>query len=251
MNTFDPEQLELLYAQDLISVAIETFGPRLALVTSLQKEGMVVLDIASKITKDLRVVTLDTGRLPAETYEMMQRVREHYGLAIEIVFPDTGEVERMTTLHGPNLMYESVPNRNLCCQVRKVRPLERKMSEFDASLVGLRRSQGKSRENTPKVTRDSAGKWKISPLADWSREEIDQYTALHNVPVHPLYEQHYTSIGCGPCTRATSPGEDERAGRWWWELDQAKECGLHFTPDGKVERTLDVLLRDVVAAGAR
>jgi phosphoadenosine phosphosulfate reductase len=247
------EALEALSAPELIRWSMERFGSRLAAVTSFQKDGMVVLDIAASIAREsgmpLRVVTLDTGRLPAETYDMMEMVRQHYGLDIEAVFPEASEVESMVSKHGPNLMYGSVPARNLCCQIRKVRPLERKLAGFEAQLVGLRRSQSEGRQDVAKVAMQK-GKWKISPLADWSREQVDAYLAEHNVPVHPLYARSYTSIGCGPCTRATAPGEPERAGRWWWE-DGNKECGLHFTPEGKVERTLDVLLREVLANPVR
>lgn len=236
---------ESLSAQDLLRWAIERFGSRLAITTSFQMDGMVVLDMAARISPDIRVVTLDTGRLPQETYDIMERVRERYRVPIEIVFPDPAEVERMVALHGPNLMYGSVPARNLCCQIRKVRPLERKMQEFDAWVVGLRRSQSASRENVPKVE-DVNGKLKISPLADWTREQVMAYLSEHDVPRHALYDRGYTSIGCAPCTRATAPGEPERAGRWWWEQNGSSECGLHFTAEGRVERTLDVMLRDVV-----
>lgn len=232
-------------APELIRWAIERFGTRLALTTSFQLEGMVVLDIASRISSQIRVVTLDTGRLPQETHEMMERVRKHYGVAVEAVAPDAAELERMVAVHGPNLMYGSVPARNLCCQIRKVRPLDRKLQSFDAWFVGLRRSQSAGRESVPKV-QDVAGKFKISPLADWSRAQVEQYVWEHEVPRHPLYARGYTSIGCAPCTRPTVAGEDERAGRWWWEQGGSSECGLHFTPEGRVERTLDVMLREIV-----
>lgn len=208
---------------------------------------MVVLDMAARISSEVRVLTLDTGRLPPETYEIIERVRERYGLAVELISPDAGEVQRMTTLHGPNLFYESVPMRTLCCQIRKVRPLARALADIDAYAVGLRRGQSELRAGVQKVE-DSNGKLKISPLADWTRDQIEAYTLEHDVPRHPLYARGYTSIGCAPCTRAASAGEDERAGRWWWETDANKECGLHFTPDGRVERTIDVLLREIVEA---
>ena len=237
---------ESLTAEQLLRWAIERFGRKLCLTTSFQQEGMAVLDMAARIDPAIRVITLDTGRLPQETYDMMERVRERYGVTVEAVCPDHTEVERMTSAYGPNLMYESVPLRNLCCQIRKVRPLDRKLEEFDAWIVGLRRSQSAGRENIPKVEQID-GKLKISPLADWSREQVERYLFEHNVPRHALYDRGYTSIGCAPCTRATAAGESERAGRWWWEQDGSSECGLHFTPEGRIERTLDVLLRDVVA----
>jgi phosphoadenylyl-sulfate reductase (thioredoxin) len=206
---------------------------------------MAVIDMAARISPAVRVVTLDTGRLPAETYDMMELVRARYGVKVETVFPDAAEVEAMMTRHGPNLFYESVPMRNLCCTVRKVRPLERKMVEFDAWVVGLRRSQSASREEVPKVA-EVKGKIKISPLADWTREQLHEYLKANDVPMHPLYAKGYPSIGCAPCTRPAGPDEDERAGRWWWEHGSPKECGLHFTPEGKIERTVDVLLREIL-----
>jgi thioredoxin-dependent adenylylsulfate APS reductase len=206
---------------------------------------MVLVDMAARLSPEVRVVTLDTGRLPEATYEIIETVRRRYGVAVEMVAPEAHEVEAMTALHGPNLFRESVAHRRLCCEVRKVRPLERKLAEFDAWITGLRRSQNASREALKKVETVN-GKLKLNPLADWTREDVEAYTREHDVPRHPLYAQGYTSIGCGPCTRATVAGEDERAGRWWWEQDAAKECGLHFSPDGKAERTVDVLLRDVL-----
>ena len=210
---------------------------------------MVVVDMAARIAPDIRVVTLDTGRLPAETYAMIESVRERYGVSVETVAPDTGELERMVTRFGPNLFYESVPMRSLCCHVRKVRPLERKLQEFDAYTVGLRREQSESRGDIEKVAVVN-GRLKISPLADWTKADVQEYVTKHDVPRHPLYSQGYASIGCEPCTRATEVGEDERAGRWWWEQDANKECGLHFSPNGRVERTIDVLLREITARNA-
>ena len=206
---------------------------------------MVIVDMAAKISRDVRVVTLDTGRLPAETYDMIEAVRARYGVAVEVVSPDAREIEEMVTRHGPNLFYESVALRSLCCHFRKVRPLDRKLQELDAWVVGLRRSQSETRASLDKI-QDVNGRLKISPLADWSAEQVKAYIAKHDVPEHPLYLRGYSSIGCEPCTRTVTAGETERAGRWWWENASNKECGLHFTPDGRVERTLDVLVRDIL-----
>jgi len=226
---------------------LETHGEKFAVVTSFQNEGMAVLDMAAKISSNVRVVTLDTGRLPAETYDIIETVRGHYGVRVELVSPDAGEIETMVSRFGPNLFYESVAYRNLCCHIRKVRPLERKLAEFQAWAVGLRRSQSDSRAELS-TAQQIDGKWKLSPLADWTREQVEEYLVRNGVPRHPLYARGYTSIGCGPCTRATTTGEHERAGRWWWETEGKKECGIHFAPDGRVERTLDVLLREVLPA---
>jgi phosphoadenylyl-sulfate reductase (thioredoxin) len=151
----------------------------------------------------------------------------------------------MVAKHGPNLFYESVAHRSACCHFRKVRPLNRKLAGFDAWLTGLRRTQSDTRGSLSKIAEEQ-GRWKISPLADWTRDDVAEYTRANDVPVHPLYGKGYTSIGCGPCSRATEAGEDERAGRWWWESGAAKECGLHFTPDGRALRAVDVLIGDIL-----
>lgn len=206
---------------------------------------MVIVDLASRISKRVRVMTLDTGRLPPETYEMMETVRDRYGIPVEAIFPEAAEVESMVTAHGPNLFYRDPSLRMLCCQVRKVRPLDAKLRGLKAWATGLRREQNESRREVAKVDLTSTPV-KISPLADWTAQQIEDYVREHDVPRHPLYARGYTSIGCGPCTRATTAGEDERAGRWWWEQDADKECGIHFSADGKARRTVDVLLEDVL-----
>ena len=238
---------ENLPPEQLIGWACERFGKEFAIVTSFQAEGMALMDMAVRVLPSIRVVTLDTGRLPPETYEIMEEVRSRYGITIETVSPDTAEVESMVTRFGPNLFYQEVAFRNLCCEIRKVRPLERKLKEFKAWAVGLRRGQSAERESVLKVE-ETGGRWKLSPLADWSKDQVEEYLRAHNVPRHPLYAKGYTSIGCAPCTRATREGEDERAGRWWWEQEAAKECGIHFSPDGRVERRVDVLLQEVLQA---
>ncbi len=194
---------------------------------------MVIVDMASRLAPAVRVFTLDTGRLPEETYRMMETVRERYGTAVEVVFPDSGDVERLVSERGPNLFYESIEGRRSCCEARKVRPFERKLRELNAWATGLRRQQSETRADVRKVeTLD--GRVRICPLADWTIDEVDRYIAENQVPVHPLYLRGYASIGCAPCTRAIEPGENERSGRWWWEQDARKECGIHFTVDGLV-----------------
>lgn len=196
---------------------------------------MVIVDLAARIAPHPRIFTLDTCRLPAETHRMIETVRERYGIATEIVTPDALEVREMVSIRGENLFYDSVESRRLCCDIRKVRPLERKLSTLRAWATGIRRDQSETRAQTPKVEL-SATPIKINPLADWTAAQIERYTRENQVPVHPLYARGYTSIGCAPCTRAIEPGEDQRAGRWWWERDAKKECGIHFDPDGKVRR---------------
>jgi len=227
--------------------AVDTFGESLAISTSFQKEGMVAIDMAVRLKPDIRVFTLDTGLLHRETVLFMETVENHYGIRIERVRPDPCEVAEMVERHGPELFYTDVPRRMLCCHIRKVRPLERKLASLSAWVTGLRRSQNESRAGVPKVAFDG-GVYKISPLADWTREQVEDYARFNNVPVHPLYASGFQSIGCGPCTRAAGKHEGERAGRWWWERDAHKECGIHFSANGKAEREVDVLLREIVDA---
>lgn len=242
---FDP--LEQQDADGILQWALGKFGKSLAIATAFQAEGMVILDIASRLLPTVRVFTLDTGRLPEETYQMIETIRERYGVTVETVAPDAAEVESMVAFHGPNLFYGATSLRNLCCEIRKVRPLERKLRELDAWVTGLRRDQNDSRAVVQKVE-SIGGKVKINPLADWTAGQVKAYVRQHEVPMHPLYAAGYRSIGCAPCTRAVRPGENDRAGRWWWEQDGASECGIHFTPEGKAERKLDVLLSEVLEA---
>jgi thioredoxin-dependent adenylylsulfate APS reductase len=230
-------ELENLSAGELVSWAISTYGREFAIATSFQKEGMVIVDLAVRAhgSGDCRVFTLDTGRLPEETYQMIDKVRERYGILVETVAPLSEELEQMVALHGPNLFYQSPELRALCCEVRKVRPFQRKLGELKAWATGLRREQSETRAGVRKAE-EVDGRLRLSPLADWSSEQVDRYIRENGVPVHPLYARGYTSIGCAPCTRAVAPGEDERAGRWWWEQESGKECGIHFAANGRVER---------------
>ena len=229
----------------VVEYAVREFGTGLAVVTSFQREGVAIVDLVQKVAPGTPVLTLETGRLPPTTFEMIRSIEERYGITVERIHPDPAEVASMVESHGPDLFRDGYPQRILCCQVRKVRPLSKRLAGVAAFFAGLRRSQSESRADIEVVDRSSRPV-KISPLADWSAEDVLRYTAENNLPEHPLYAAGYTSIGCDPCTRAVSPGEDERAGRWWWETDEAKECGLHFTPEGGVERTVDVLLREIL-----
>lgn len=234
-SLIDHQKLEAYPAAELVSWAVETYGNGFGISNSFQKEDMVLVDLAARAGGAFRVFTLDTGRLHEETYQMMEAVRERYGIRVEPAFPDWAEVERMVSERGPNLFYESVEARKLCCEVRKVRPLERKLAEFQAWATGLRREQTQARAGIRKVE-ETAGRLKLNPLADWTSVEVEEYTRAHDVPVHPLYARGFPSIGCAPCTRAVEPGESERAGRWWWEQGGPRECGIHFKPDGSVQR---------------
>ena len=243
----DYRDLENQPAEALLSWAISTYGQGFAIACSFQKEDLVLADMAARVTGQVhppdgtgagkfRLFTLDTGRLHEETYHMMEEVRRRYGVVVETVFPDREEVERMVHAHGPNLFYISQESRHLCCDIRKTRPLGKKLSELRAWATGLRREQSPTRSQIPKVE-GTNGILKLSPLADWTAAQVEQYTQRHGLPVHPLYARGFASIGCAPCTRAIQPGEDERAGRWWWEQSN-KECGIHFGSDGAVRRNL-------------
>ena len=204
--------------------------PRVAIVASFQAESSVIIDIASKIRPDIHVLTLDTGRLPQETHDMIDRLRERYRIEIDVVQPDPEEVRAMVSANGTNLFYSSIELRRLCCDVRKSRPLDRALRGYDAWITGVRREQAATRADTAVVAVDTehGGIAKIAPLAGWSKRQVWDYIREHDLPYHSLYDQGYTSIGCAPCTRATGDGEDERAGRWCWEQGGVKECGLHW-----------------------
>lgn len=236
-------------AAEILTWAVETHKRQFALVTSFQAEGMVLLDMLTKIAprEAVRVLTIDTGRMPPETYQLMETVRKRYGVRIETITPDSAELSSMVTRFGPNLFLNEPAMRNLCCEIRKVRPLEKKLAGMQAYAVGLRRGQSESRKAVPKAD-ESAGRLKLSPLADWTRADVAKYLSDNAVPSHGLYAQGYRSIGCAPCTRAVQPGEDERAGRWWWEQDAVKECGIHFTAAGQAKRKVDIYLSEVLAS---
>lgn len=209
--------------------AYESFS-KVVIVASFQAESSVIIDLASRIGPKPRVLTLDTGRLPKETHDMIARVSERYGIEVEVVTPDRDEIRQMVSAHGIDLFRETVELRRLCCDVRKSRPLERALRGYDAWITGVRREQAPTRAQTPLVAIDAehGGITKIAPLAGWSKAHVWNYIREHELPYHSLYDSGYTSIGCAPCTRATAPGEDDRAGRWWWEQNGVKECGLHW-----------------------
>lgn len=228
-------QIEGMGAPELLEWTLATYGSRFAIATSFQKSGMVVVDLAARTGRPFRVFTLNTGRLPEETFTMAEIVRARYGIAVEMVSPDPSEVDSMVRQHGPDLFFAGVEFRELCCHIRKVLPLGRKLRDLEAWATGLRRDQAETRAAVPKAAMVD-GRLKLNPLADWSAASVEEYIQAHGVPVHPLYARGYKSIGCAPCTRPIEPGEDDRAGRWWWEQDAKKECGIHFAPDGSARR---------------
>jgi phosphoadenylyl-sulfate reductase (thioredoxin) len=238
-------------AREIVAAALREFGSSLIVLSSFQREDIIVTDLVLSAAPATRILTLDTGRVPPATNQIIADVERRYSIAVERIVPDAGEVAAMVALHGRDLFRENVPNRMLCCDIRKSRPLARGLSGVAAYFTGLRRAQAKSRA-TIEVFDRSGASVKISPLADWTTEDVARYTHEHALPEHPLYAAGYTSIGCDPCTRPVVAGEDERAGRWWWESPEAvKECGLHFSADGRAERTVDVLLREVLASAAQ
>jgi len=213
---------------------------KIALATSLAAEDQVLTDMISRIDQHPTMFCLDTGRLFPETYETLERTRVRYGVSIELLSPERTEVEPMVLEHGPNLFFQSRELRKLCCQVRKVNVLGRKLAALDLWITGLRREQAITRVGRSMLEWDeSFGLFKLNPLHAWSTDEVWRYIRKHDVPYNPLHDRDYPSIGCAPCTRAVSPGESIRAGRWWWEETEEKECGLHWH-DGKPMRAKDV-----------
>ena len=247
-------ELETMEAPQVLEWAIERFGRSLAICSSFQAEGCVLIDMAARIDPSVRVFTIDTGRQPQETYEVIDRIRERYGIAVEVFAPDHRLVERMAARHGVNLFYRDVNLRLLCCQVRKVMPLRRALMGCGAWVTGLRRDQWATRSNIRKleIDHDHGGIVKLSPLADWQDDEVWDYIRRNGVPYNRLYDRGYRTIGCAPCTRAVRPGDDPRSGRWWWETGAPKECGMHCAIEtGGFEHELASLLggRDVGSDG--
>jgi phosphoadenosine phosphosulfate reductase len=206
------------------------FG-NIAFASSLGAEDMVVTDAILTADLPISIFTLDTGRLLRETQDLLERTRIRYSREVEIFRPDADEVARYVSAHGANAFYESVELRKNCCHIRKVEPLARALVGRDAWVTGLRRAQSVTRTDLPLREFDSVhGLVKFNPMADWSEEEVWAYIRDREVPYNALHDRGYPSIGCDPCTRAIRPGEDVRAGRWWWESKDNKECGIHVSP---------------------
>jgi phosphoadenosine phosphosulfate reductase len=233
------EEMEDKSAMEVLKWAINAYAPKIALASSFGAEDVILIDMMVKINKEkAKIFTLDTGRLNQETYDVMDAIRKKYDIQIEVYFPEQRETEEMVKIKGMNLMYESVENRKLCCEIRKVHPLNRALSKLDGWITGLRREQAITRANIYKLEIDSShgNIVKINPLADWTNEMIWDYIHKNNVPYNKLHDSGYPSIGCEPCTRAVHRGEDPRAGRWWWENATQKECGLHWDPTKKYQK---------------
>lgn len=222
------KQLQGKTPQEVIAFFLNLFKDKIALSTSMGLEDQVLTHMVSEINRKAKIFTLDTGRLFPETYDLIDRTAKKYRITIEVFFPDAADVEQMVAEKGINLFYDSIENRKRCCHLRKIKPLMRATQNLDAWITGLRREQAVTRKGLKTVEWDAINELvKINPLIDWTEKQIWDYVGRYNVPVNPLHKKGFASIGCQPCTRAIEPGEDVRAGRWWWENPETKECGLH------------------------
>ncbi len=222
-------------AHALLETFILKYKDNIALASSMSAEDQVLTHMMAGVNTDVKIFTLDTGRLFPETYDLIAKTKARYKVNIQIYFPEAKSVENMVAEHGINLFYHSIENRKLCCHIRKIEPLRRAFDGLSVWICGLRRSQSVTRENVKVIEWDESNSLlKINPLIEWSDEMLWDYIKQNNIPYNPLHDKGFPSIGCQPCTRAVLPGEDIRAGRWWWENPESKECGLH-TKEGKTK----------------
>lgn len=215
------------HAVQVLQAAAAEFAGGVLQSTSLGAEDMVITDLIARHSLPIRIATLDTGALHAETVALVPRIEQQYGLAVEVFKPVNEAVIEFVKTNGDKAMYESLALRKGCCAVRKLEPLSRMLAGSRAWVTGLRREQSDTRSIVPFTEDDGQGRTKVNPLADWSWADVWHYIELHKVPYNPLHDEFMPSIGCAPCTRAIAVGEPFRAGRWWWEDEKAKECGLH------------------------
>jgi phosphoadenosine phosphosulfate reductase len=214
--------------EETLACFLETYRGRIALASSMGPEDQALTDMILKIDPGARIFTIDTGRLFPETCALIDRTNRHYRIRMDVFFPRAESVEPYVKRHGVNGFYESVELRKACCRVRKIEPLQRALSTLEVWICGLRREQSVTRTGIQTVEWDAAnGLIKLNPLVHWTESAVMEYIHTHHVPVNRLHRQGYPSIGCQPCTRAVSPGDDIRSGRWWWENPEHKECGLH------------------------
>jgi phosphoadenosine phosphosulfate reductase len=222
------KELKEKSAVGVIDFFLQHFGEKIVLSTSLGLEDQVLTEMVLRQNRDVNVFTLDTGRLFPETYDLIARTNKHFGIRMKTYFPKPAEVEKMVANHGINLFYDSVENRKMCCSIRKVAQLPRAFEGVDAWICGLRKDQSVSRFFNSLVEWDANnGLVKINPLISWTEKDVWAYIKDHDIPYNLLHDRGFPSIGCEPCTRAIEPGEDIRSGRWWWENELHKECGLH------------------------
>jgi len=234
VTRFTQEQVDELNskistAKEALQWASDNLHPKVGKASSFAAEDAVMIEMMVKINPKFRFFTLDTGRLPQETYDIIDIVRKKYNITIEVLFPDAKDVQDMVNEKGMNLFYDSVENRKLCCEIRKVRPMNKLLSTLDGWITGLRRDQTENRKDTQifQIDHGHGGILKINPIINWTWDDVWDYIKKYNLPHNSLLDKGFPSIGCEPCTRAIKPGEDLRAGRWWWEQDN-KECGLHI-----------------------
>lgn len=212
----------------VLTYFLHAYSGRIALSSSLSIEDQMLTDLIANIAPATRIFTLDTGRLFPETYSLIERTRMKYPITLEVFFPDAAEVENMVRKNGINLFYESAELRKKCCQVRKIQPLKRAFQGLEVWICGLRREQSVTRQDMQLIDWDASnGLIKLNPLIDYTEAQVWEYIKKNQVPYNKLHDRGFPSIGCQPCTRAIEPGEDVRAGRWWWENPEQKECGLH------------------------
>lgn len=229
------EEIAGLNAAEIIALIQQKYGSKAVFSTSFGIEDQVITHLIAKATTadsndNISLFTLETGRLFPETYYVWNRTLETYKLPIKAYYPATQAVEDLVTKKGPSSFYESVENRKECCYIRKIEPLHRAIQGFDIWITGIRKEQSANREDMENVEWDAANKIiKIHPLFDWTLEEVESFLRKNGIPYNPLHDKGFPSIGCQPCTRAIAAGEDFRAGRWWWEDQSKKECGLHVT----------------------
>jgi len=222
-------ELESKAAQvrDSLAAAVQKYG-RLVYANSLGAEAMVLTDIIFNSVPEIDIVSIDTGRLHEETYELLAKLQRRYHNKIRVIYPDGQDVSDLVTRQGINGFFDSTEARSACCSARKVVPFKKFVGGYDAWVTGVRREQSKTRAEGEAIEWDAQnGLYKISPLLDWTEEQVWAYIRARKLPFNSLHEKGYPSIGCAPCTRAIMPGEDHRAGRWWWEQPEQRECGLH------------------------
>lgn len=229
---FIPKDVESWSAEKVLEWGIKEFGKSdMVLSSSFSAEDVILIDMMYKICgSDFICFTLDTGRLPQETYDVIDRIKSEYNIQINVYFPDYKQVEEMVKKYGVNLFYDSVELRKLCCEIRKVEPLKRALKGVKAWVTGLRREQSITRKNIYKVEIDDVhgGIVKLNPICDWNDDQVWDYIKKNRIPYNVLYDRGYASIGCAPCTRSIRKIEDQRSGRWWWEDPEHKECGIHI-----------------------